>query len=67
MGKHYYLDERSKEWKNKVDEKDPLCSAKKDTIDTAVDLFYKDSVLEKILNAKTERELDRIMSGARCA
>lgn len=59
------LDRQFWEWEAKIPEDDELLLEKRSALSVAVDSFYSEKTLERILNAKTETEIDRALINAR--
>ena len=59
------VSQRFFEWKRKVSKTDTLKLEKKDALETAIELYYPDEVLIRILNAETESEISTALITAR--
>jgi hypothetical protein len=61
-----WLDSEIKRWYEKIEENDPLKGEKEEAITLAIELMYPTEIMEKILEAKTEIQIDNALKTGRC-
>lgn len=60
-------DIRYGKWEKKIDKEDKIRNDKLFALEAAVDLMYRDEVLDKIVKAKSSIQIDNIMATQRLA